>query len=222
MITNKEQKISNTMYCNNMTNNINDVSSWQKISINTSQFKHHPRMAQIIGVGGCGCSTTKELFHTAKYTIPDAQFAIVNNDNLAICNIDVPQKYFVKTPSDGVRHIIGNSIRLLFIVAGMGGKYSAPMVSELCRQFHNNVDNADGFVKMSIVFSVMPFDFEGKKRRIKAEEGVKMIKEYATKVITLENESICRLPGLSPEEGLKQMTKCISDYIKSFFLESRD
>ena len=195
---------------------LNEVYPREHLSINTSQFKYHPRMAQIIGVGGCGCNIINEMFHIAEYTIPDALFAIVDNDNKAICNIDVPQKYFAETLLDGVKQIIGESIRLLFIVAGMGGKYSAPMVSELCRQFHDDVDKANEFVKMSIVFSVMPFDFEGKKRGIKAEASVNMIRKHATRVIILENESICRRPDLSPEEGLKQMTKCISDYIKLF------
>lgn len=72
---------------------------------------------------------------------------------------------------------------LLIIAAGMGGGTgtgAAPVVAKIAKSL--------GI--LSIAFVTRPFEFEGKPRRINAEEGIKKLRENVDALITINNQRL--------------------------------
>ncbi|MBQ9588123.1 MAG: hypothetical protein IJR26_09740 [Bacteroidales bacterium] len=140
------------------------------------------KIAKVVGVGRCGCNIVNGL------GLPNVDLAVIDNDRHSLKEKNVSDKYYIDTddPSmgDKIGEVLSGFSGILFVVAGMGGAYSAPIVAELCRQYQSREES--GLSSVSIAISVMPFDFE--KRGEKAEEDVAMIAKEATKVITVDNE----------------------------------
>ncbi len=82
---------------------------------------------------------------------------------------------------------------MVFIAAGMGGGTgtgAAPVVAEVAREL--------GALTVAVV--TKPFGFEGKRRMLIAEEGMKELKEHVDSLITIPNEKL--LPVLGPDVSL--------------------
>jgi cell division protein FtsZ len=139
-------------------------------------------VAKIVGVGRCGCNIVNGL------SLPNTDLVIIDNDRHSLKEKKVSDKYYIEKGDPFIGDKIGEILKgfsgILFVVAGMGGEYSAPIVAELCRQFQ--LREEIGFCSISIAISVMPFDFE--KRGEKAAADIAMIEKEATKVITVDNE----------------------------------
>ncbi len=104
---------------------------------------------------------------------------------------------------------------MVFITAGMGGGTgtgAAPVVAEIARQ--------QGSLAVAIV--TRPFNFEGRKKMEKAENGLKALREKADNLIVIPNEKLLEvLDRNTPltkafvyaDEVLHQATKGIADLI---------
>lgn len=147
-----------------------------------------PKVAKVVGVGRCGCNIVNGFYLSLDQSIPNADLVIIDNDRHSLKEKNVSDKHFIEKNDpaleDKIREILKGFRGVLFVVAGMGGEYSAPIVTELCRQLQSGEN--DGYNNVSIAISVLPFDFE--KRGEKADEDIAMIANEATKVITVDNE----------------------------------
>ena len=147
-----------------------------------------PKVAKVVGVGRCGCNIVNGFYLSLDQSIPNADLVIIDNDRHSLKEKNVSDKHFIENNDpaleDKIREILNGFSGVLFVVAGMGGEYSAPIVTELCRQFQSSEET--GHSSVSVAISVMPFDFE--KRGEKADEDIAMIAKEATKVITVDNE----------------------------------
>ena len=77
---------------------------------------------------------------------------------------------------------------MLFITAGMGGGTGtggAPVVAQLAKEM--------GILTVAVI--TKPFPFEGKKRQMIAEEGIKGLNEYVDSLITIPNERLLTVLG---------------------------
>jgi len=77
---------------------------------------------------------------------------------------------------------------MLFITAGMGGGTGtggAPVVAQLAKEM--------GILTVAVI--TKPFPFEGKKRQVIAEEGIKGLNEYVDSLITIPNERLLTVLG---------------------------
>jgi len=104
---------------------------------------------------------------------------------------------------------------MIFITAGMGGGTgtgAAPIIAEIARECSI----------LTIAVVTKPFQFEGKKRNIQAEEGIAQLRETVDTLIVVPNQRLLSLGGrnLSLLEAFKkaddilyQAVKGISDLI---------
>lgn len=167
-------------------------------------------VAKVVGVGRCGCNIVNGL------SLPYTDLVIIDNDRHSLKDKDVSDKHFIEKDDpdivDKIREILNAFSGVLFVVAGMGGEYSAPIVAELCRQFR--LKEETGLCSVSIAISVMPFDFE--KRGDKADEDIAMIAKEATKVITVDNEPRYKhVPDYPVFLTMNHIDQYISDLIYS-------
>ena len=84
---------------------------------------------------------------------------------------------------------------MVFIVAGLGGGTGsgcAPLIASYAR-----AQSA-----MVVAFVTMPFSFEGKRRRVQAEEALESLQQYADVVICFENDKMGEV--VSPRAGIQE------------------
>lgn len=98
--------------------------------------------------------------------------------------------------------------KIVFLCVGLGGgtgSGSAPIVVRLARE-------AGAFV---VVFATMPFGFEGKRRRVQAEESLNQLAVLANALVTFDNGRMGELvlPKQGVHEAFSAADRMISDSI---------
>src|SRR5947207_4385068 len=149
--------------------------------------KEKSSIIKVIGVGGGGSNAVNYMF---SQKIDGVNFIICNTDAEAIALSLVPNKVQLgphltqglgagANPDIGrqateesleeIKRILEVNTKMAFITAGMGGGTGtggAPIISRICREL--------GILTVGIVTT--PFSYEGKKRQITAEEGIRTMK----------------------------------------------
>lgn len=106
--------------------------------------------------------------------------------------------------------------KMAFITAGMGGGTGtggAPIIAKICKDL--------GILTVGIVTT--PFAYEGKKRQLQAEEGIKTLKGYVDTLLVISNDKLRHQFGnLKMREAFEKAdnvlataAKCITDVINS-------
>ena len=158
---------------------------------------------KVFGVGGCG---NKALNRMIQEGLTGVEFVAVNTDaqdlatNLAQQKVNIGLN-ITKGLGAGANPEIGRKSAeedemnlksvmqdtdMVFITAGMGGgtgTWAAPVVASIAKSM--------GILTVGIV--TKPFSFEGKKRSINAEEGLKKMKEVVDTLIVIPNDKIYTL-----------------------------
>lgn len=158
---------------------------------------------KVFGVGGCG---NKALNRMIQEGLTGVEFVAVNTDaqdlatNLAQQKVNIGLN-ITKGLGAGANPEIGRKSAeedemnlksvmqdtdMVFITAGMGGGTgtgAAPVVASIAKSM--------GILTVGIV--TKPFSFEGKKRSINAEEGLKKMKEVVDTLIVIPNDKIYTL-----------------------------
>lgn len=158
---------------------------------------------KVFGVGGCG---NKALNRMIQEGLDGVEFVAVNTDaqdlatNLAQQKVNIGLN-ITKGLGAGANPEIGRKSAeedemnlksvlqdtdMVFITAGMGGGTgtgAAPVVASIAKSM--------GILTVGIV--TKPFSFEGKKRSINAEEGLKKMKEVVDTLIVIPNDKIYTL-----------------------------
>ncbi len=168
---------------------------------------HQNAVIKVIGVGGGGGNAVK---HMIASKIEGVEFICANTDSQALKDIDartVLQLGNTMTKGLGAganpeigrqaamedRERIAEVLRgadMVFIAAGMGGGTgtgAAPVVAEVARDL--------GILTVAVV--TKPFPFEGKKRMLIADAGIKELAERVDSLITIPNEKLLSVLGKS-------------------------
>ena len=160
---------------------------------------------KVVGVGGGGGNAVQ---HMVTSNVEGVEFICANTDAQALRNVNsrsVIQLGGQVTKGLGAganpevgrqaaiedRERIAESISgadMIFITAGMGGGTGtggAPVVAEVAKEL--------GILTVAVV--TKPFPFEGRKRSVVAEQGLKQLAENVDSLITIPNEKLLSVLG---------------------------
>ena len=196
--------------------------------------KEKSSIIKVIGVGGGGSNAVNHMF---SQNIEGVNFIICNTDAQAIAQSKVPNKVQLgphltqglgagANPDIGrqateesleeIKGILEVNTKMAFITAGMGGGTGtggAPIISKICKDL--------GILTVGIITT--PFSYEGKKRQLQAEEGIRVMKQYVDTLLVISNDKLRHQFGnLKMKEAfakadnvLATAAKCITDVINS-------
>src|SRR5678810_135194 len=196
--------------------------------------KEQSSIIKVIGVGGGGSNAVNHMF---SHQIEGVNFIICNTDSQAIALSHVPNKVQLgphltqglgagANPEIGrqateesleeIKRILEVNTKMAFITAGMGGGTGtggAPIISRICREL--------GILTVGIVTT--PFSYEGKKRQMQAEDGIRVLKDYVDTLLVISNDKLRHQFGnltmkaafSQADNVLATAAKCITDVINS-------
>ena len=188
---------------------------------------------KVIGVGGGGGNAVN---HMAKNNIEGVEFICANTDAQALKNIGARTVLQLGTavtkglgaganPEVGRQAAMEDRERIaevlqgtdmVFITTGMGGGTgtgAAPVIAQVAKEM--------GILTVAVV--TRPFPFEGKKRMLIAEEGIRALSESVDSLITIPNEKLLTILGkdasllsafAKADDVLAGAVRGISDIIK--------
>lgn len=163
-----------------------------------------PSIIKVIGVGGGGGNAVNHMY---KEGIHDVSFVLCNTDNQALSDSPIPTRLQLGTEGlgagnrperarqaameslDGIKEMLNDGTRMVFITAGMGGGTgtgAAPVIAQCAKEM--------GILTVGIV--TIPFRFEGLKKIDQALDGVEEISKHVDALLVINNE---RLREIYPE-----------------------
>jgi cell division protein FtsZ len=187
---------------------------------------------KVIGVGGGGSNAVNRMVQAG---FSDVEFIVANTDRQALALNAAPIKVQIGShltkglgagadPNVGRAAALEDTERILevltgadmvFVTTGLGGGTgtgAAPVIASLANQM--------GALTIAVV--TKPFKFEGRKRQLQAERGLKELSECVDTMITIPNERLLATvdKGTSMSEAfataddvLRQAIQGISDLI---------
>lgn len=196
--------------------------------------KEKSSIIKVIGIGGGGSNAVNHMF---SQNIEGVNFIICNTDAQAIALSNVPNKVQLgphltqglgagANPEIGrqateesleeLRGMLEVNTKMAFVTAGMGGGTGtggAPIISKICKDL--------GILTVGIVTT--PFAYEGRKRQLQAEEGIKNLKNYVDTLLVISNDKLRHQFGnlkmreafAKADNVLATAAKCITDVINS-------
>ena len=171
--------------------------------------KHQSSIIKVLGVGGGGSNAVNHMFNEG---IRGVDFVICNTDSQALNLSPIPTKIQLGSgltegrgagsiPEVGknaaienvedIRRILDPNTKMLFITAGMGGGTgtgAAPVIAAEARKLD--------ILTVGIV--TIPFSFEGRKRKLQAEQGIKELREHVDTLLIICNDKLRELYGDLP------------------------
>ncbi|MEO7192860.1 MAG: cell division protein FtsZ [Vicinamibacterales bacterium] len=187
---------------------------------------------KVIGVGGGGSNAVNRMVNAG---FGDVEFIIANTDQQALLNNSAPVKlqigsHLTKGLGAGADPNVGRAAALedtekilealtgadlVFVTTGLGGGTgtgAAPVIASLANQM--------GALTVAVV--TRPFRFEGRKRQLQAEAGMRELADAVDSMITIPNErllsTVDRSTSMSAafetaDDVLRQAIQGISDLI---------
>ncbi|XOV69243.1 MAG: cell division protein FtsZ [Fluviicola sp.] len=161
---------------------------------------------KVIGVGGGGGNAVNHMYNQG---IKGVDFIVCNTDLQALEISPVPHKIQLgpsltegrgagSLPEIGknaavenieeIRDYLSGGAKMVFVTAGMGGGTgtgAAPVIAKVAKEL--------GILTVGIV--TVPFNFEGRKRRIQAEEGLEEMRENVDTLLVINNERLREITG---------------------------
>lgn len=196
--------------------------------------KQKSSIIKVLGVGGGGSNAVNYMFAE---DIEGVDFIICNTDSKALDQSKVPNKIQLgphltqglgagANPEVGkqateesleeIKCILEVNTKMAFICAGMGGGTGtggAPIIAKICRDL--------GILTVAIVTT--PFGFEGPRRMVQAEAGIKELEPFVDTLLVISNDKLrLQYGNLKMKEAfgkadnvLATAAKCITDIINS-------
>jgi cell division protein FtsZ len=147
---------------------------------------------KVIGAGGCGGNAINHMIASG---LRNVEFVSVNTDAQSRLQIgqtltrgrgtggnpEIGRKAALED-EERLRQLLADA-EMVFVTAGMGGGTgtgSAPVIARFARD--------SGALTVGVV--TKPFQFEGRKRRSQAEEGLRELKEAVDTLITIPNDRL--------------------------------
>jgi cell division protein FtsZ len=164
-------------------------------------LKEKSSIIKVIGVGGGGGNAVNHMYRQG---ITGVDFIICNTDAQALELSPIPNKVQLgasltegmgagSIPEvgknsaieniDDVKEMLGSNTRMLFITAGMGGGTgtgASPIIAKAARELDI----------LTVAIITTPFSFEGKRRRMQAEEGLEELKKYVDSYLVISNDRL--------------------------------
>jgi len=161
---------------------------------------------KVIGVGGGGSNAVNHMFDLG---IKGVDFIVCNTDKQALDVSAVPYKIQLGASLtegngagaipevgknaaieniDDIRDVLSKGTKMVFVTAGMGGGTgtgAAPIIAGIAREL--------GILTVGIV--TVPFGFEGRKRRLQAEEGLEEMRKSVDTLLVINNEKLREMTG---------------------------
>lgn len=161
---------------------------------------------KVIGVGGGGSNAVNHMYNQG---IKGVDFIVCNTDRQALDISPVPYKIQLgpsltegrgagAIPEIGknaaveniedIRKVLGSGTKMVFVTAGMGGGTgtgAAPVIASVAKEL--------GILTVGIV--TVPFNFEGRKRRQQAEEGLESMRQNVDTLLVINNERLTEITG---------------------------
>lgn len=165
--------------------------------------KGQSSIIKVVGVGGGGNNAVNHMF---KQGIKDVDFIQCNTDaqvlevspvptciQLGITGLGAGAKPEVGRKAaeesiEEIRALLDKNTQMLFITAGMGGGTgtgATPVIASIARELD--------ILTVGIV--TLPFSFEGRKRRLQAEQGIEELKKYVDTLLIINNDKLRELYG---------------------------
>jgi cell division protein FtsZ len=164
-----------------------------------------PAKIKVVGIGGAGGNAVNRMIQAG---IAGVDFIAANTDVQALRNSIAPIKLQLGTkltnglgcgavPERGRQAALEDTERIIelldsadmvFITAGMGGGTGtggAPIIASLATELN----------ALTVGVVTRPFRFEGKKRLMHAEEGIRELQEVVDTLITIPNERLLHAMG---------------------------
>src|SRR6195952_3724723 len=196
--------------------------------------KEKSSIIKVIGVGGGGSNAVNHMFNQ---NIGSVNFIICNTDAQAIAQSSVPNKIQLgphltqglgagANPEIGkqaceesleeIKRILEVNTKMAFITVGMGGGTGTgggPIISKICKDL--------GILTVGMITT--PFSYEGRKRQLQAEEGIRAMKQYVDTLLVISNDKLRHQFGnlkmreafAKADNVLATAAKCITDVINS-------
>jgi cell division protein FtsZ len=168
--------------------------------------KESDSIIKVLGVGGGGGNAVNHMFRQG---IQDVDFILCNTDAQVLSTSQVPIKIQLGSTLtegrgagnepelgkqaaiesiDDVMAALGNSTKMVFITAGLGGGTgtgAAPVIAKATRE--------RGILTIGIV--TLPFRFEGNKRVNQALIGLQEMSQYVDSLLVIDNEKLREVYG---------------------------
>jgi cell division protein FtsZ len=169
-------------------------------------LKEKSSIIKVIGVGGGGGNAVNHMYRQG---ITGVDFIICNTDAQALELSPIPNKVQLgasltegmgagSIPEVGknsaieniedLKKMLGSNTKMLFITAGMGGGTgtgASPIIAKAAKELD--------ILTVGIVTT--PFSFEGKRRRMQAEEGLEEFKKYVDSYLIISNDRLREIFG---------------------------
>ena len=169
-------------------------------------LKEKSSIIKVIGVGGGGGNAVNHMY---KQGITGVDFIICNTDAQALELSPIPNKVQLgasltegmgagSIPEvgknsaieniDDIKQMLGVNTKMLFITAGMGGGTgtgASPIIAKAAREMDI----------LTVGIITTPFSFEGKRRKMQAEEGMEELKKYVDSFLVISNDRLRQIFG---------------------------
>ncbi|HEY1024711.1 MAG TPA: cell division protein FtsZ [Sphingobacteriaceae bacterium] len=169
-------------------------------------LKEKSSIIKVIGVGGGGGNAVNHMYRQG---ITGVDFIICNTDAQALELSPIPNKVQLgasltegmgagSIPEvgknsaieniDDIKQMLGSNTKMLFITAGMGGGTgtgASPIIAKAARELDI----------LTVGIITTPFSFEGKRRKMQAEEGLEEFKKYVDSYLVISNDRLREIFG---------------------------
>ncbi|RKR85453.1 cell division protein FtsZ [Mucilaginibacter gracilis] len=169
-------------------------------------LKEKSSIIKVIGVGGGGGNAVNHMY---KQGITGVDFIICNTDAQALELSPIPNKVQLgasltegmgagSIPEvgknsaieniDDIKLMLGSNTKMLFITAGMGGGTgtgASPIIAKAARELDI----------LTVGIITTPFSFEGKRRKMQAEEGLEEFKKHVDSFLVISNDRLREIFG---------------------------
>jgi cell division protein FtsZ len=169
-------------------------------------LKEKSSIIKVIGVGGGGGNAVNHMYQQG---ITGVDFIICNTDAQALELSPIPNKVQLgasltegmgagSIPEvgknsaieniDDIKQMLGTNTKMLFITAGMGGGTgtgASPIIAKAARELDI----------LTVGIITTPFAFEGKRRKMQAEEGMEELKKYVDSFLVISNDRLRQIFG---------------------------
>ena len=200
-----------------------------EVSTHRFDLAVHPRKSiiKVIGIGGGGSNAVNNMY---KQGIQDVTFVICNTDEQALKSSSVQHKLQIginltsglgagANPEVGknaaieskeeIETLLNDGTKMLFVTAGMGGGTgtgAAPVIASIANKL--------GILTVGIV--TLPFSFEGKRKLLQAQQGIKELRQHCDTVLVILNDRLRQVLGnLSIGNAFAQADNVLTTAAKS-------
>lgn len=167
--------------------------------------KDQSSFIKVIGVGGGGNNAVNHMYREG---IKGVDFIVCNTDLKALNSSPVPNKIALgaglgagskperakkaaREKEDEIREALAHNTQMLFITAGMGGGTgtgAAPVIAEIAKSI--KLENEENSEILVVAIVTMPFSYEGKQRRMQAQQGIDELRQYVDSILIINNDKL--------------------------------